>query len=39
MKKSKVLGILIIIASYIIAFGIGAVLHYRINLPSEQFLS
>lgn len=38
MKKSKVLGILVIIASYIIAFGIGAVLHYRINFSNELFL-
>lgn len=38
MKKSKILGIFVIICSYIIAFGVGIVLHYRLSLPSEQFL-
>lgn len=38
MKKSKIMGILVIIASYLIAFGIGALIHFKLELPTEQFL-
>lgn len=38
MKKNKLLGIIIILCAYIISFGVGALLHFKINLPVEQFL-
>ncbi|MBQ8292603.1 MAG: DUF1295 domain-containing protein [Bacilli bacterium] len=38
MKKNKILGIIVILCAYIISFGVGAFLHFKINLPIEQFL-
>ncbi len=38
MRKNKVMGIIVIIIAYIIAFGVGAVLHFKLNLTNEQFL-
>ncbi len=38
MKKKKVLGIIIIFLAYVVAFGVGCFLHYKLDLPKEQFL-
>ena len=38
MKKSKLFGIFVIVASYIIACGVGTILHYRLEFTPEQFL-
>lgn len=38
MKKNKVFGIIIILCAYLVSLGVGALLHFKINFPIEQFL-